>query len=364
MAEVSLDSQSPEDKIAQTLRTAKFEAERCLREMALDTSDERPAYVYALFRPDGTIRYVGKGTGDRIQEHGRAGIRHPNPRLAADYAKFQNLFAFKVVEDVTHDEAFTVESVLIHFLGIEADGLGPLANLDYGGRGGAEKSSETIARISAASKKALARPETKARLSAALKEVHKRPGQKEKRGASIKIALANPDVKARQGAGISAAFKDDKLRLNRNKAISEAHLRPETNAKLRSNSKAYWSKCKQVVADALKNPEVIARRNASISAGLQKPETKARKSRIMIERFKNQEERNAVGRRSREAQARPDVKERHKAGLKRYNESPEGRSKKSETGKNNWKNPEYVAKVMAARKAAAERRKAIKQPPI
>lgn len=321
MAEDYLDSQSPEDKIAETLRTAKFEAERFLRQLALDTSDDRRAYVYALFRPDGSIRYVGKGTGDRLHEHGWDGVRHDNPRLAADYVSFGKLPAIKIIDGLTHDEAFAVEETLVLLWGIEADGLGPLANLDYGGRGGAQKSAETIARISAASRASLARPETKAKLSASQKAAHRRPGSREKRGAAIKAALADPDVKARQGAGISDAFKDDERRLRRNKAISEAHLRPETNAKLRENSKENWENCKYAVRAGL-TPDVIEKRNAAISAGWS-PESRLRKSEEMVERQKDPAVKAAIG----------------------------AKSKKM------WEDPAYREKVMASRRAAAKRKK-------
>lgn len=240
MAEVSIDLQSPEDKIAETLRTAKFEAERCLREMALDTSDERESYVYALFRPDGSIRYVGKGTGNRIYKHQFHGDRHRNWRLAADYKIYGRLISKKIVSGLTHDEAYAVEETLIHYFGIEADGCGPLANLDYGGRGSADVSEETRAKMSASSKRVNALPEIRARKSASVKQTNKDPDVQARRRAAMKLTCNSQEWKAARKEGMSAAWKRDDVREKYCEIARRTNADPKKKKQQSDMMLAYW----------------------------------------------------------------------------------------------------------------------------
>lgn len=271
MAEVSIDSQSPEDKIAETLRTAKFEAYRCLRSLALDTSDNRPAYVYALFRPDGSIRYVGKGTKSRIKDHGKFGANHYNKRLAADYVEYGELLARKVISKLTNDEAYAAEIHLIAYWGIEADGGGPLANGDYGGGGGADLSEEARAKITAHNLSVWA------------------DGDERKRRSEAMRAAWTDERKAAAGEMVRERWRDEARLARRIAASKETWANsPESREKISQLKKAMW-------ADEEKAALMKAKRKATMAT----PESKAKRSASNSKRF-----------------ADPEARARHSAAVK------------------------------------------------
>lgn len=213
MAEVSIDSQSPEDKIAETLRTAKFEADRFLRSLALDTSDERKCYVYLICLPDGTPRYVGKGQGRRIRQHAAAGENHTNFLLAADYKKHGKLPIAKLVEHLTHHEAYALEECLIEFYGVEGDG-GPLANLNLGG--------DCVAPLVGVARE---------RHKAALREYLSQPDVREKRLQQLKNIRSDEEIQARRAENIRKGMADPEFRARRSTTGREVSARPDVIAK-------------------------------------------------------------------------------------------------------------------------------------
>lgn len=94
---------------------------------------ERAFYVYAIFRPDGSPCYVGKGKGDRWRHNGKYGRNYHLLRIVAKAkAEGQEIVRVKLAEDLTEGEALDLEAFFIASVGREAHG-GPLVNLSDGG---------------------------------------------------------------------------------------------------------------------------------------------------------------------------------------------------------------------------------------
>lgn len=92
-------------------------------------------YVYALFRPDGTPCYIGKGSGGRVKEHARSARTGKKGRLPAIIRKAGGDIPYVIIhKDLDDATAYAYEEALIRAVGIERDG-GPLVNHGYGGNG-------------------------------------------------------------------------------------------------------------------------------------------------------------------------------------------------------------------------------------
>lgn len=97
---------------------------------------ERAFYVYALFRPDGSPCYVGKGKSDRWRHNGKYGRNYHLLRIIAKAkAEGQEIVRVKLAEDLTEGEALDLEAFFIASVGREAHG-GLLVNLSDGGERG------------------------------------------------------------------------------------------------------------------------------------------------------------------------------------------------------------------------------------
>lgn len=146
------------------------------------------AYVYVLFRTDGSPCYVGKGRGRRWLDHTSVSRTH-NRYIARIIRTAQKngreLPVVKIREGLTDEEAYAIEVALIKAIGRIKDG-GCLVNQSDGGDGvrglgpesraklrafrlGKKLSPETCAKIGAAHRGRKRPPETGAAISAALK---------------------------------------------------------------------------------------------------------------------------------------------------------------------------------------------------
>lgn len=97
---------------------------------------EKPFYVYAIFRPDGTPCYVGKGKGARWQHNGKYGRNHHLLRIIAN-AKSASapVDRIKLIENLSEPDALALEAFFIAAIGRQDRG-GPLVNLTDGGEVG------------------------------------------------------------------------------------------------------------------------------------------------------------------------------------------------------------------------------------
>ena len=161
-------------------------------------------YVYVLFRPTGEPLYVGKGSGRRWRDRRRG----HNPRLLAIIKRHGELPSVRVRVGLTEAEAFATEIAFIAAIGRGKDG--PLVNMTDGGDGaggavrtpqhraaisaaqrGRKKSPAVIAKNIAAQTERMRDPDKRAALSRANK------GKKQSEEARAKMRGRKPSEEAR-----------------------------------------------------------------------------------------------------------------------------------------------------------------------
>lgn len=97
---------------------------------------DRKYYVYTLAYPDGKVFYIGKGTGDRINDHERFLNRRAEPNeekksiIRAIRAQGKQVLKEKVAEFTNERDAYIYEWALINLV---YQGVG-LANVNRSGR--------------------------------------------------------------------------------------------------------------------------------------------------------------------------------------------------------------------------------------
>jgi len=110
-------------------------------------------YIYAIFRPDGSPCYIGKGRGYRHRVHFYKGAKHDNRKLMRIIQDATwSLPVVKIRENLSEQAAFEIEIALISAIGRGRNG--PLVNQTDGGDGtsGIVFSPERRAAISAVHK--------------------------------------------------------------------------------------------------------------------------------------------------------------------------------------------------------------------
>lgn len=96
----------------------------------------RRFYIYVIFDLNGVPRYVGKGSGNRWNNHFDSTCQNPHLRNIIKQANRlgKQLPRFKLRHNMTLDEAVEFEIALISLIGREVDG-GTLVNFTLGGDG-------------------------------------------------------------------------------------------------------------------------------------------------------------------------------------------------------------------------------------
>jgi hypothetical protein len=203
-------------------------------------------YVYAIFRPDGWICYIGKGKGNRW-ESDKARAQH-NRHFAAIWKKAkaagQELPRIKIREHLTDEQAFEIEIAFIAAIGRRKNG-GPLTNMTDGGDGLLNPSPETRKKMSLKAIERMKDPAVRANVSI------KNTGKKIPLEVCIQRGMARRGEKhtPEHNAAISAGNKGKKLSPEHCAAISAGQLGksdgPHSEERCKAISKGnqlYWER--------------------------------------------------------------------------------------------------------------------------
>jgi hypothetical protein len=219
-------------------------------------------YVYALFRPDGTPCYVGKGSGSRWKNHEwmvRAGL-HYNKHLASIISNAGGaLQKFKIRTGLTNKQSKEYEVAFIASYGRVTNG-GTLVNLTDGGDGKADyvtpqKTKDLIGKGNTGKTRS---GETKAQMSRDRKNIPKSLEHRAKIGDGNRGKVVSDETRAKQRKPKSDGAKESlkafhagmtpEQRAKRSRKISEATklamADPAVRGKIAPNRRA--SQCRTV----------------------------------------------------------------------------------------------------------------------
>lgn len=205
-------------------------------------SSKTDFYIYAIFRPNGTPCYIGKGRGGRWKQH----IRNAhNPNLRRIYMLAGgDLPIVKLNENLTDREALAFEVAWIAALGLKRRG-GVLVNLTHGGEGCSgnvlsEESRRLIGERNKGKKHPPRTAEHRARLSAAW------IGRERVPNPNFAAAWGNgkthtPETRAKMSEDRKGRPKSPEHRANMGKASIGKKMSDEARAKMRESSARRWA---------------------------------------------------------------------------------------------------------------------------
>ena len=268
-------------------------------------------YVYKDPRPSNNKRvvYVGKGTGDRAWQHWRKRV-HNNKGFGNFLALLRRDGMEPIIdlvqENLAEAEAFVEEMRLIALYGRRDLRTGALFNLTDGGEG-----FSNIVRTpewAANQSKAQLRPDVRATNAEAAALRWADPLYRIKTTAAIREALKDPEVIRRREEGKAAFIHTDKFK--------------ET---MRGATIKLW-----------RDPSYAAKTVAAQTAAQNTPKALATKSKNSTKLWQQQHEVMA-------------------AGIKAARSTEESKAKTSAQAKAQWANPEYAAKQTANNQEIANR---------
>jgi hypothetical protein len=95
-------------------------------------SADNECYVYGLFRGNGEIFYIGKGSNGRVLVHFK---KSNNVHVQRIINSDKNVY-FKIIDwNLSHDVAYELEALLVEEIGRSDLKQGPLVNFTQGGKG-------------------------------------------------------------------------------------------------------------------------------------------------------------------------------------------------------------------------------------
>jgi hypothetical protein len=175
-------------------------------------------YCYAYFYPENTESklsgqciYIGKGKGNRLQDHRRKSSNVRLDRLLKKYG--DAVTSMKLHEHLSEEEAFEFEFLWIQMLGRTDLGTGDLFNNSEGGAGGAgyaghKHSAETRKKQSASAKAQWDDPDLRADQSDRAKAQWHDPVYQEKRLAQLSAMNSDPVYQEKNLAQLAALNSD------------------------------------------------------------------------------------------------------------------------------------------------------------
>lgn len=233
-------------------------------------------YVYTLARPDGRVFYVGKGCGNRIDAHEK------EARKGADTHKCRTIRKIwseggEVVKDIvfrTNDEqeSFDYEIELI-----QAYGFSNLTNGTFGGEGGRGNFYTKT-------------PEQIEKSRQMIRAYYSDESVRRAHGAKMRQYYAdNPDVRQR----MLEAAQTPESRQKRKDGLRRAVETTDFTEKISLRKKELYQdperreELRRIASDSWRDPEVRARRTASIKEALAK-----RKAKQLADALYNADPRN------------------------------------------------------------------------
>ena len=197
-------------------------------------------YVYAYERkiaskhgPAGSFYYIGKGMGNRARDNHRHIPVPKDPKRIV-----------KIAENLTEEDAFSLEKSQIKEYGRIDNGTGCLRNLTDGGEGpsGYKFTEEQCAKNSAARKKYWENTESRAKQSAAQKKYYEdHPESRVKHSDIMKKVRGTTEARAKNSAALKKYYKNPEARAKNSAAQKIAQGTTEARAKRSVISKAVWT---------------------------------------------------------------------------------------------------------------------------
>lgn len=298
-------------------------------------------YIYRDPRPTKSLQvvYAGKGQGRRAWQHWEKQVKH-NPGFGHFLALLRREGLEPIVEIVLDGldeaEAFFEEIRLIAMYGRRDLKTGTLFNLTDGGEGFGG-----IVRTpewAAKISQSLSTDAQKTRNAIAASGRWSNAEYREKNTAAIRIALKDPEVIARREAGKAAFIHTDAFRETMSAATTKMWQDPEYAAKVIAARLA-----------AQGTPEAREGKSNMSAATWAKPEVRAARS-AGIKRARNTSESKAKTSAQAKAQwADPEYAAQQSANNKELANRPDVKAAKSAASKARWADPVWRAKMLAAR---------------
>lgn len=305
-------------------------------------------YVYKDPRPSNNQRvvYVGKGTGDRAWQHWRKAV-HRNKGFGNFLALLRRDKLEPIIEIVqdslSEAEAFVEEMRLIELYGRRDLKTGYLFNLTAGGEGFAD-----IVRTPEWAQnisEALSSDNHRSRQSAATTKLWANEEWRAKTTEAIRKALKDPEVIRRREEGKAAFIHTDEFRETMREATIKLWQDPDYKQKVAESQKAVQG-----------TPEARAMKSEYSTKTWADPEVRNKRQKGIKTSRSTKESKAKTSAQSKAQWADPTYAAMQKANNKEIANRPEVKAAKSAASKARWADPEFRAKMSAARKAKKEAR--------
>lgn len=297
-------------------------------------------YVYKDPRPtkNQQVVYVGKGMGDRAWYHWNKRVKH-NKGFGAFLALLRREKLEPIIEIVKDGldeaEAFYEEMALIALYGRRDLKTGTLFNLTDGGEG--FSGAVRTEEWKSNISKTLGTEHHRSRQSIATSDCWANPEWREKTTAAIREALKNPEVIARREAGKAAFIHTEKFRQTMSAATSKMWEDPE-----------YAEKVAAAQREAQGTPEARAIKSEN-SKKLWKEKSELISASIKAARSTD-ESKAKTSEQAKAQWADPEYAAKQTANNKEIANREEVKAAKRAASKALWADPEWRAKMLAARR--------------
>jgi hypothetical protein len=310
--------------------------------MAIRLQEALMFYVYVYRDPRLTkqrqVVYVGKGTGDRMYAHWTKRVSK-NKGFGAFLALLRRLELAPIVEKVSEfedeAEAFVEEMRLIALHGRRDLNTGTLFNLTDGGEGFVNAVRTEEWRNNISA--ALSTSEQRSRQSFATAACWAKPEWRAKTTEAIRQALKDPEVIARREAGKAAFVRTEAFRQTMSAATTKMWQDPE-----------YAARVVEAQRQAQKTESVQVKKSVNSKAMWAK-KGEAIATSIKAARASN-ESKTKTSKQAKAQWANPDYAAKQTASNKEIANREEVKAAKAAAAKALWADPEWKAKMLAARK--------------